>query len=129
MIHTLIRILDDSYESENGNKHIIECWETMVFADNCDVYFYARFMHTGDGADRDSFKLSIGHTHEGVAMEKGVRKEGYVWMKLPTKDAAEFLELTTTFDCYRDMYNDEYTKILDAGYMQPVIDFLEKAGE
>ena len=129
MIHTLIRILNDNYKDDDGKERIRECWETMVFADNCDVFFYARFMHTGNGVN-NSFRLSIPvHTHEGSAMEKGARNQGFTWMKLPTKDAAEFLELTTTFDNYRDMYNDEYTMILNAGYMQPVIDFLEKAGE
>lgn len=133
MIYTLIRILDDNYKSEKldgtEEERIRECWETMIFADNCDVYFYARFMHTGNGIN-NSFRFSVPHfSHEGTAMEKGARKEGFMWMKLPVKDAAEFAELTKTFDNYRDMFNDEYKMILDAGYMQPVIDFLEKAGE
>ena len=129
MIYTLIRILDDSYTDDLGKERIKECWETMVFADNCDVFFYARFMHTGNGVN-NSFRLSIPvHTHEGIAMEHGARNQGFVWMKLPTKNTFEFAELTKTFDGYRDMDNNEYKMILDAGYMQPVIDFLKKAGE
>lgn len=125
MIYTLIRILDDNYKDGDGKEHIRECWEVTVFADNCDVSFYARFMRTDN-----LFRLSVPHfSHEGTAMEKGARNLGFTWNKLPVKDAAEFAELLKTFDNHRDMYNDEYKMILDAGYMQPVIDFLEKASE